>query len=339
MTTTRLIVTIFVASVCTVAAMFLLFSAPKTTSFQSKEVTPAVYDAYVHWAQRFGKRYTTEEKNHRILIFAENLNEIASHNSNTHNLYSLGLNQFSDLTNEEFQSLYLDPLEEDSKVSAPLRYLDISNVADSVDWREKGSVSDIRDQGSCGSCWAFGSVSALEGLHHIKTGSLELLSEQQLVDCSGSYGNMGCSGGLRDAAFKYIIDFGIERRADYPYTARDDKCKYNESKTISFQITGYVSVPLDQAQLVAAINQQPVSVGVCASTWQSYSKGILTNCCTSINHGVGAIGYGSENGTDYFLVKNSWGNGWGEKGFIRVLRTASGTGTCNIAGRAYYPTI
>jgi cathepsin L len=167
------------------------------------------------------------------------------------------------------------------------------------------------------------------------------LSEQQLVDCSGSYGNLGCNGGLMDNAFKYTQKYGIESEANYGYKAVDGSCKYNASKVV-FKNSGFVDVPARNLdQLAAAVNLQPVSVAVDAESWQFYSSGIYSaNCGTSLDHGVLLVGYGSESGKDYWIVRNSWGTSWGENGYIRLKKTSGkGTGECGIALSASYPTL
>jgi len=206
---------------------------------------------------------------------------------------------------------------------------------DSLDWRTKGAVTPVKDQAQCGSCWAFSTTGSVEGANQIKSGQLQSVSEQQLVDCAGSAGNQGCNGGLMDDAFEYIIkNGGIGSEASYPYTARDGKCKQVPSVAT---VSKYTDVKKnDETGLMSAVNIEPVSVAVDAESWSSYRKGIMSGPCgKSLDHGVLAIGYGTDAGQDYWLVKNSWGTSWGESGFIRLIRNKN---ECGIAEAASYPT-
>jgi len=215
--------------------------------------------------------------------------------------------------------------------------LPTENLADEVNWVTKGAVTKVKNQGQCGSCWAFSTTGAVEGAEFLAGGQLESYSEQQLVDCSTSFGNMGCNGGLMDYAFKYIETNPLELEADYPYTARDGSCHYVKTKGVG-KVKSYADVTPNQvAALKAAVTQQPVAIAIEAdqSAFQMYTSGVITKGCgTQLDHGVLAVGYGTENGVDYFLVKNSWGAGWGDQGYVKI-------GTNNVCGilmAASYPT-
>jgi len=225
---------------------------------------------------------------------------------------------------------------------------EFTSNATSVDWRTKGAVTPVKNQAQCGSCWAFSTTGSLEGANQIKTGKLVSLSEQQLVDCATAEGNQGCNGGLMDDAFKYIEHDGLETESDYPYTGRDGKCSADKAKE-QVKVASFVDVKASSgAAFKAALDKGPVSVAIDAAgiMFQLYHGGImkgggLFGCGTSLDHGVLAVGYGSENGSDYWIVKNSWGGSWGEKGYLRMAAdyTSTDAGTCGIQLQASYPVV
>jgi len=211
-----------------------------------------------------------------------------------------------------------------------------------VDWTTKGAVTKVKNQGSCGSCWAFSTTGSMEGAHFIKTGTLLSLSEQNLVDCSKK--NNGCGGGDMDLAFQYTETAPLESETDYPYKGREwfhKGCKYDSSKG-KVKVTAFKDVtPNSSEALKAAIAKGPVSVAIEADkrAFQSYTSGILkasAGCGTNLDHGVLAVGYGTENGTPFYKVKNSWGATWGEEGYIK-LEIVDGKGTCGIQMAATQP--
>jgi cathepsin L len=301
----------------------------------------ALQDSFNSWMTVHSKKYkSNDEYQYRLEVYKNNLAIVEDHNRR--NLgFTLAMNLFADLTNEEFRQLYLQPAFNGSELPQVNVHDDVSSTAAAVDWRTKGAVTGVKNQGQCGSCWAFSATGAVEGAYHIAKGQLISSSEQQLVDCSRSFGNMGCNGGLMDNAFKYIIQSskGLDTESSYPYTAKDGQCKFNPGN-IGTRITSYKDVQKgSEAALQSALDGRPVSVAIDASqsSFQLYHSGVYYEArCSSSNldHGVLAVGYGSDTG-NYFIVKNSWGAGWGMQGYI--LMSKGKNNNCGIATAASYP--
>ncbi|GJR73691.1 senescence-specific cysteine protease SAG39-like protein [Tanacetum coccineum] len=267
-----------------VCLVLLFFSATLLSNAASRFLPEtSSYESHEQWMARYGRVYKDiYEKEQRSKIFQENVQYIQSFNNAMNKGYKLAVNEFADLTNEEYEN--------------------VTAVPSSMDWRTKGAVTPIKDQGQCGCCWAFSAVAAMEGITQLKTGKLISLSEQELVDCDTSGIDQGCEGGLMDNAFDFIW-----------------QC------------------------FEQAVASQPVSVAVDASGsgFQFYSSGVFTGeCGTELDHGVTAVGYGtSDDGTKYWLVKNSWGTSWGQEGYIMMERDVDAKeGICGIAMQASYPT-
>ncbi|KAF2904125.1 hypothetical protein ILUMI_02048 [Ignelater luminosus] len=292
---------------------------------------------------KHGKTYATpEEENVRQNIFLQNLKEFEEHNAKYKAglvSYTKGVNQFADITDEEFAK-FLSPFNL-SKMAIPEKmYVPPVGVEDpaAVDWRLNGAVTRVKNQGNCGSCWSFSTTGALEGQLFIKTGKLVSLSEQNLIDCSGIAGNYGCFGGLPSWAFQYIRENGgIDTEASYPYEAQDGKCRY-KAKNSAGTVKGYQSVqPNEDALKSAVANIGPISVGIAAAGIKSYTGGIYDEPCPShfLDHAVLVVGYGSFEGREYWIVKNSWGGDYGESGYIRMSRNRNNE--CGIATAPLYP--
>lgn len=291
---------------------------------------------------KYNKMYhSPKEFIHRLNIFIENHKFIEEHNKRNET-FKLGMNHLGDLQSDEL-NLGLN-LNKDSCAQFNIQY-DYISLPKSIDWREKNAVTPVKDQGQCGSCWSFSASGAMEGAWSISTGELISLSEQQLVDCSSgffSYGNHGCNGGLMDYAFQYTIDNGMCIESDYPYYAVQGDCDISCKKYADFTSCIDVS-PNNQQDLAAAVAQQPVSIAIEADTkvFQLYESGVITgdSCGTNLDHGVLIVGYGTENGQDYWLVKNSWSSQWGDGGYVKIGKSDSTNdiGVCGIASTPSYP--
>jgi len=294
------------------------------------------------WMSQYNKKYSHDSFFYRYTVFKQNMDKIFLANKQNHS-YTLGMNLFGDMTHEEFKAQKLGYKHVERPFARKVLTKPITSTIaapTAVDWCAKGACTPVKNQGQCGSCWAFSTTGSVEGLTFIKTNSLPNLSEQELVDCGGSTGNQGCNGGLMDYAFEWIIqNKGITDETSYPYKAQDGTCKKSGKKNVA-TISGYTDVPANnEAQLLSAVAVQPVSVAIEAdqACFQFYSGGVLddASCGTQLDHGVLAVGYGTDSNKKYWKVKNSWGASWGEKGFIRMIRDKN---QCGISLAASYPT-
>ncbi|KAE8663747.1 Xylem cysteine proteinase 1 [Hibiscus syriacus] len=298
------------------------------------------------WVSKHSKFYDSiEDQLLRFEVFTDNLKHIDKRNKELSS-YWLGLNEFADLTHDEFKNKYLGfkpDVFRNKQSPREFTYRDFIDLPKSVDWRKKGAVTQVKNQRNCGSCWAFSAVAAIEGVNKILTGNLTSLSEQELIDCDTSFDD-GCNGGLMDYAFKFIVtNGGLRKDEDYPYLMEQGICEEKKEQMEVVTISGYRDVPEnDEQSLLKALAHQPVSVAIEASgrDFQFYSGGVFDGKCgTDLDHGVAAIGYGTSKGSDYIIVKNSWGQSWGEKGYIRMKRnTGKPQGLCGINKMASYPT-
>jgi len=293
------------------------------------------------------------EEKFRMKIYMENKNKIAKHNSlyaQGDVPYGLAMNKYGDLLHHEFVST-MNGFKRNYNDSTVPRHLVATFITPEnldapkqIDWRAKGAVTDVKDQGQCGSCWAFSTTGALEGQNYRKTGVLTSLSEQNLIDCSTKYGNEGCNGGLMDQAFQYIKDNkGIDTETSYPYEGKDDTCQYDPSSKGASDV-GFVDVPSGNEKKLkeAVASVGPVSVAIDASheSFQFYSTGVYSDpqcSSTELDHGVLVVGYGTDHGNDYWLIKNSWGPTWGDKGYVKIARNQNNQ--CGVATQASYPLV
>ncbi|XP_030929621.1 senescence-specific cysteine protease SAG39-like [Quercus lobata] len=359
------------------ALLFILVAC--TSQAMPRTLQDEMYEKHEQWMANYGRIYKDIiEKEKHYKIFKENVAYIESFNNAANKPYKLSVNQFADLTNEDFKaSRNRFKGHECSTKTTSFKYENVTAVPSTLDWRKKGAVTPIKDQGQCGQyqtllgnntnqmfsyslfffflyffffqttgcCWAFSAVAATEGITQLTTGKLISLSEQELVDCDTSGVDQGCEGGLMDNAFQFIQDnHGLTTEASYPYTGVDGTCNTNQEAKHAATINGHEDVPANNENaLLNAVASQPVSVAIDAggSDFQFYSSGVFTGACgTSLDHGVTAVGYGVTNdGSKYWLVKNSWGTQWVEEGYVRMQRNvAAKEGLRGIAMQAPYPT-
>jgi len=302
--------------------------------------------AFESWVQENGKVYDQHELLYRFRVFKQNMDFVEQFNSEGHE-YTVGMNQFADLTNTEFLERYTgfnNPLIPTFDAEHAFEYDQTQALPTSVDWRTKGVVTGVKDQGQCGSCWSFSTTGSVEGAWALNY-SLVSLSEQNLMDCSRSYGNLGCNGGLMDSAFQYIIaNKGIDTEASYPYEESTSyNCRYKAANK-GASISNYKDVTKgsESALQNAVVYRGPVSVAIDASnmSFQLYKSGVYyePKCSsTNLDHGVLAVGYGTGTSGDYWIVKNSWGTSWGDKGYIYMARNKNNN--CGIATQASFPIV
>ncbi|XP_062516614.1 pro-cathepsin H-like isoform X2 [Corticium candelabrum] len=294
-----------------------------------------------------GKAYDNEEEYfRRQRIFSDNLKKIKEFNSRNES-YKLGLTVFADMKYEEFEHKFLMP-EAPQQCSATRSIslpIDDNVLPNAVDWRNEGVVTPVKNQGACGSCWSFSATGAMESHHAIKTNHLVSLSEKQLMDCSTNFDNHGCGGGLPSQAFEYVrYNRGIELEADYPYVPKNGKCRFNSSNVAATVATSFNITSYDEEEITRAVAVKgPVSVCLdVVGNFHLYKSGVYANtqCHKShrkVNHAVLAVGYNvTEGGDKYWIIKNSWGTGFGMNGYFWLKR---GVNMCGVASCASYPVV
>jgi len=309
-----------------------------------------VYSAFARFKAKYGKTYSKNELKHRLRVFRDNLNFIKTHNDDDSKSHKVGVTQYADLTNKEYRAMLGAKMDMRAHTEGPqFSANDTSNstIPAEFDWRIKNVVTPIKDQGQCGSCWSFSAIAALESCYALKYGPEKMvtLSEQNLIDCSTSEGTLGCKGGWVDRAYDYIKkNGGIDTDKFYPYTTSGpNTCLYNTTGSASpvATITSYQRIQTrNETALLHAAFKAPISVLIDADhkSFQHYKSGVYYEPTCSeyvLDHAVLVIGWGTENGTDFWLVKNSWDTWWGDNGFIKMARNKNNN--CGIATTAILP--
>jgi C1A family cysteine protease len=329
--------------------IFLLLALPFVNS--------SLIARFEEWINEFKIAIESDEQYSSTLKKWVNNNRFIEDTNSRNFTYKLGHNQFSGMDSSDFSNylgisgiLYKDTENVKNTKSFGFEV----NVPESVNWVTKGAVTNVKDQGQCGSCWSFSTTGALEGAYFVKYGVLESFSEQQLVDCD-NYRNggkdLGCKGGLMDNAFTWIGDNGgLCSETEYPYFSGETKtngpCKTSCKNIEKSKITEFVDIiKSSDDEMMKAISKQPVSIAIEADQreFQLYKSGVFsTSCGVNLDHGVLVVGYGSENNLDYYLVKNSWGTSWGNNGYIKLGRGKqynNGDGQCGLLLQGSYPVL
>jgi len=312
-------------------------------------VTPTeedIYSLYEMYLSKVGGQLLISDSPARYQLFRQNVIDTYANNNNPESTYKRAINKFTGLFENELVGRAIMANQDCSATTPSVIPVTSTSFPATVDWRDNGIITPVKDQKDCGSCWAFSTTGALESFWALYTQiSPVLLSEQQLIDCAQAYGNNGCQGGLPSMAFEYITgQGGLDTENAYPYESLEDTCRFQEDNIGAKLFSGSVNITQsDEAAILNAVaNVGPVSVAFQVTTdFLSYSSGVFTSkICTAspqtVNHAVLVVGYGTDatTGLDYWLVKNSWGTNWGEDGYFQIQR---GVNMCGIAECASYP--
>lgn len=291
------------------------------------------FTEFQKFIKKYNKKYTSiEEFMARYVIFKKNYEKYALTLGLSRNSWKRGITKFSDMTIQEFRKTYLTL---DFTALAKISYKEVTvtpsnDLPETFNWKDKGAVSSVKNQGSCGSCWAFATVANLEGLYYLNKNEMIDMSPQLLVDCDTL--DSACQGGLMEYSFTWLQSNCMESEKDYPYKGYKTACKLDKEKCLDFKVTGYKKLgsstetwsPVDEKEIKEFLVQTgPLAIAVNADLLQYYSEGIIdadkTECDPEgLNHAVTIVGYGKENDTEYWIVKNSWGEDWGEEGYFRM---------------------
>lgn len=310
-------------------------------------------EQFMKWTRKKNLLFASEHFLKRYENFKDNFDYIEDWNQNSNSDTVLGLNDYADLSNQEYRQLYLGTnidasgfIEEEYHNTRNNIFNNDDDLPNHLDWRIRGAVSHVKNQGQCGSCYTFSTTGSLEGANFIATGKMTTLSEQQLVDCTRDYENEGCDGGLMIPSFQYIIDNGgINTEEAYPYIGKESTCKFNPSQ-IGAKMSAIGNVTRgSEESLLRAIQIAPVAVAIDAGqrSFQLYKSGVYYDSgCSRIylSHAVLLVGYGTDETSvipDYYIIKNSWGTEWGDQGYIYMARNMKNS--CGVATMASYPII
>lgn len=322
-------------------------AAAAAASVSALTVEESHIGRFNNWKLEHGRIYKTiNEEETRFEVFMKNHKFIIAHNADSEATFTMAHNQFSDMTSEEFKSQMTGYVHTVGASTADYVHEIRADAPATIDWRAKGKVTAVKNQGQCGSCWAFSTTGSVESANLIKNGgsasdASNILSEQQLVDCSRK--NNGCNGGLMDYGFQYLKGLrahGDDTESSYSYKAKSGRCAASKGTPSHIKVTGYTDVRGGESSLKNAVGiVGPVSIAIEADqkAFQFYSGGVLTEGCgQQLDHGVLLVGYGNDDGQDYWIVKNSWGATWGEEGYINI---AMGSNLCGISNQPSYPNV
>jgi len=316
--------------------LFHVFTAVVALSEQELQ------DMFVAWTHKHNKVYSVDEFQYRWQTWKNNALFIESFNQQGNQTFTVAMNKFGDLTVEEFAKIYLGFNMKNTEAVVVAEVAADPTIPASIDWRQKGAVTQIKNQGQCGSCWSFSTTGNVEGQWFLAGNQLVGLSEQNLVDCDHectTYQNQqscdaGCDGGLQPNAYTYIIkNGGIDTESSYPYEAVDDTCRFNPSN-VGAKISNWTFVSSNETEMAAyLVAHGPLAIAADAVEWQFYFGGVFyAPCGDQLDHGILIVGYGTE--TDifdqtmpYWIVKNSWGEDWGDSGYLYIER---GDGLCGL---------